>query len=564
VELRPELSLAFILRANPGAYALLLGSGVSVGVVPTGWDILNDLVKKGDDPFAWYQQEFGHQPRYDDVLDALTSTPEERVGLLRPYFERTVDEDSTDIIQPAPAHRAVAKLNAMGLVRVVITTNFDRLLERALDEVNVAPTVLATPSGVEGAKPLHQQDACVIKLHGDYLDPRFLNTGSELATYPEATNRLLDQVFDEYGLVVAGWSATWDPALRAAIERCKTRRYGSFWVEPFALSEAAQSLVTLRDSRVVAASADDFFTRLLDSVTALSDIDRPNPVAVAVTVANTKRYLQEGQRIRLHDLVADEFARAREGIGSWPLNESNADALQAVVSRIDAAMESLIAVVATCARWGPADTDNLWKPQLMELTSQQVAGGTSAALDLRFYPATLLMYAVGVAMMEAGRLLELESLLRTTIPNHHTGKSHPISSELLAGRNLSAIQHQVPQDQCSEHVSEQVQTPLVEHLRMTPSAVEEAFEYLEYLIFLISADTPATAAGGSRSTGRIRNTGSFISARARPAAEPHRASASGQHPWIAMGLFGGDPERLSVVTEQFDRWFRGTHGFGLG
>ena len=41
-------------------------------------------------------------------------------------------------------------------------------------------------------------------------------------------NRLLDQVFDEYGLIVCGGSADWDKA-RAAIERCPNRRDTTYW-----------------------------------------------------------------------------------------------------------------------------------------------------------------------------------------------------------------------------------------------------------------------------------------------------------------------------------------------
>jgi hypothetical protein len=65
----------------------------------------------------------------------------------------------------------------------------------------------------------------VIKLHGDYADLEMRNTIDELSTYPPELDTLLDRVLDEYGLIISGWSADWDKALVAAMERLKSRRY---------------------------------------------------------------------------------------------------------------------------------------------------------------------------------------------------------------------------------------------------------------------------------------------------------------------------------------------------
>lgn len=40
-------SIAFALQSNKGVYALLLGSGISRSAgIPTGWEIVLDLIKK--------------------------------------------------------------------------------------------------------------------------------------------------------------------------------------------------------------------------------------------------------------------------------------------------------------------------------------------------------------------------------------------------------------------------------------------------------------------------------------------------------------------------------------
>ena len=93
-------------------------------------------------------------------------------------------------------------------------------------------------------------NACtIVKVNGDYLDSRIKNSEAELASYDSTRiDALLDRTFDEYGLVVCGWSAEWDSGLRMAIERTKRSpihdvlgRPGENWVT------AAADLVAHRE-----------------------------------------------------------------------------------------------------------------------------------------------------------------------------------------------------------------------------------------------------------------------------------------------------------------------------
>ena len=231
----PALSLAMSMHANRGVFALLLGSGVSrsAGIL-TGWDIVTDLVRKlaamqgqdcGADPEAWYTTQYGHQPTYSLLLDAIAKSQAERSKLLLPYFQPTEEEREQGLKMPTKAHRAVAHLIQQGHVRVVLTTNFDRLMEQALSEIGIDPTVISSPDGADGAVPLTHSRCTIIKLHGDYLDLRSKNTPDELDSYDPRLDGLLDRVLDEFGLLVCGWSAEWDTALRKSIERCKSRRF---------------------------------------------------------------------------------------------------------------------------------------------------------------------------------------------------------------------------------------------------------------------------------------------------------------------------------------------------
>ena len=127
--------------------------------------------------------------------------------------------------QPTAAHRAIASLVARGFIKVILTTNFDRLVETALTDEGVVPTILSSPDQVQGALPLIHTQCCVFKVHGDYRDTRIRNTPAELDQYPPEFDQLLDRIFDEFGLIVCGWSAEWDGALRSALIRAPSRRF---------------------------------------------------------------------------------------------------------------------------------------------------------------------------------------------------------------------------------------------------------------------------------------------------------------------------------------------------
>ena len=346
----PVHALAFSVQSNRGVYALLLGSGLSrASGIPTGWEITLDLVRKlanvhGDNPDptpeSWYQEKYGKEPEYSDLLDQLTRTPAERQQLLRGYFEPDEQEREEGRKQATEAHHAIAALAVQGYIRVILTTNFDHLIENPLREAGVEPTVLSSRDQIHGALPLIHTQCCVIKLHGDYLDTRIRNTQSELQTYPPEFDSLLDQVLDEFSLIVCGWSAEWDQALRNSIYRCPSRRFATYWAARGQPEKEAMRLIRHRDADVVSIDgADNFFQTLREYVEAVEEFSRPHPLSTEATVAAMKRYLSEHRyRIQLADLVDDAVRKIVERVSgedfsakaAYPSGESFASRVQSV------------------------------------------------------------------------------------------------------------------------------------------------------------------------------------------------------------------------------------------
>ena len=433
--INPVHSLAFSIQANRGVYAVLIASGVSrAAKIPTGWEVTLDLIRKlaklhnekcEPDPERWYLKKFEKEASYSDLLNELAKTQAERQQLLRAYFEPTDEEREEGEKAPTAAHRAIAKLAAQGFIRVIITTNFDRLMETALTDEGVVSTVLSSPDQVEGALPLIHTQCCVFKVHGDYLDTRIRNTPSELDDYPPAFDKLLDRIFDEFGLIVCGWSAEWDGALRKAIYRAKSHRFTTYWAVRGGPSDNAQKLIDHRRAQVISIEdADEFFQNIQQNVQSIEEYSRPHPLSTEAAVANLKRYLAgPGYQIRLSDLIEQTVEKIIEVTSgeAFGVNgpDPNSESITSRVRGYEAACSTLLAMATVGGRWAEEEHFRVWQRALQRLGWTSSSGGYEIWNSLKKYPATLLLYALGLGAVEADRLRFVGSLLGTTIRREH-------------------------------------------------------------------------------------------------------------------------------------------------
>ena len=429
----PIHSLAFSIQANPGVYAVLVGSGVSrAAKIPTGWEVTIGLIRKlaklngescAPDPVQWYKSKFGKEADYSNILDALAKTPAERQQLLRRYWEPTDQERENGEKSPTAAHRAIAKLAVRGFIKVIITTNFDRLLETALTDAGVVPTVLSSLDQVQGALPLIHTQCCVFKVHGDYLDTRIRNTPAELGQYPPEFNELLDRIFDEFGLIVCGWSAEWDGALRKAICRAPSRRFSTYWAARGKLGNEAQRLISHRRAHVTPIEdADHFFQTVQQHVMSIEEFSMPHPLSTEAAVASLKRYISGPQyRIQLSDLIAktvDQVVQVTSG-DAFAVHPSLQWTTESVTKRVrsyEAACSTLLAMAMVGGFWAEEEHYPVWQRALERLGSTLATSGVINLIDLQRYPATLLLYALGLGAIEAGRLQFLEHLFSVKLP----------------------------------------------------------------------------------------------------------------------------------------------------
>ncbi|MCO1370613.1 SIR2 family protein [Burkholderia multivorans] len=495
-------ALAFEMQSGKGMFALLLGSGVSRSAkIPTGWDITLDLVRKvgalhgsdlGGDPEKWYQDTFGKAPDYSDLLDELATTPTLRQQVIRPYIEPDSDERARGEKLPTAAHRAIARLIQSGHVRIVLTTNFDRLLEQALSELGVSATVIASADQVAGAVPLVHADATIVKLHGDYLDTRIRNTVGELSSYEPAIDCLLDRVVDEFGLVVCGWSADWDVALKAAIDRAPSRRFPMYWATRAEPGEAAEGLIKRRGGRVIRIEgADGFFEALEQRVKAIEALNQPHPLSTDIAVAMLKEYLPDPlHRIRLHDFLVVEFNRAvdrldRAGKDAPAYSQG---AFAARVEQLRAAVEPILPIAYAAGMWSDEQQVPPWAQFVCELAKRrQNVSGDSVMVDLLALPATLVMYAFCHGAVVGNHPRIMGQLVSTRFDN---GRSNDALGDVL---NIGVVvggdqRHfkMLPRYKDRKVAGSDMMADILQHLSKrelrTPDALDQAFARLEFAL----------------------------------------------------------------------------------
>jgi hypothetical protein len=425
----PTLSLAHSVQSNKGIFAVLLGSGVSRAAgIPTGWEVTIDLVKRvaameSEEPLptpeAWFNAKFGTEPEYSALLDTLAKSPSERRAILHSLFEPTDDEREQGLKLPTKAHRAIARLVAKGYVRVIITTNFDRLMETALQDEGIVPTAISTTDAIKGAAPLIHQRCIVLKVHGDYLDDRIKNTVDELSSYDPALDGYLDRIFDEFGLIVCGWSGEWDPALRGAIERCPSRRYTTFWTLRGEPTARVKKLLTLRGAVAVQVkSADEFFEALEDKVTSIEELNAPSALSIGAAVASVKRYAGDPvHRIRLHDLLLREADAVNTRTLMEPVNgvQVNDDYVRRCFAAYDASTEVLRASLYNAAFWAEVYHHDAVKRAVTALVPGGLRNGITVLLDLRLYPAVLAFYAAALGALDGRRYHLFRELTQLTV-----------------------------------------------------------------------------------------------------------------------------------------------------
>lgn len=497
-------SIAFSLYSNKGVYALLLGSGISrISGIPTGWDVVVDLIKKlavlnkedyGNNPELWFFEKYKEGPNYSTILSKIVNTPSERLNLLKKYFEATEVEKEQGLKRPTIAHRSIAKLVKKGIIKVIITTNFDRLLEVALQEEGIEPVVIRHPDDIDGALPLVHSQFTLIKVNGDYLDCRFLNTKQELENYSEKLKNYLIRIINDYGIISCGWSGKWDIALTNILRQAENFRFCSYWTYVKSCEEELQEIATFRKGLTLEIEgADKLFSEILEKVDSLESINDTHPLNKDIAVTMLKKYIAKDEgKILLHDLLVSEQENAYRSI--FTIKNYNIKLQSELLQRInyyEYSIDMILALVINGVYWCSPIHEQYFLNLLSRLSEPPIISGSfiDVTRDCHYYPALLLFYAMGITAIKTNKYSFLNRLYRIKISEHdsdYSSKQYLISkiNPCLVEKDIfNYIIDKKYKTPISTYVNQKLQ-PLFNNLIYSKTDFNDLFQIFEYLLSL--------------------------------------------------------------------------------
>ena len=226
--------------------------------------------------------------------------------------------------------------------------------------------------------------------------------------------------------------------------------FTTFWALHGEASAQAKDLIDRRNALVIPIDgADAFFESVQQHVEAIEEFSKPHPLSTEAAVASLKRYLPEQRfQIQLGDLIDATVERVKEAT-SGPDFDANSQTQtpETVTARIrayDAACSTMMAMAVVGGRWAEQEHIRPWQRALQRLcTVNHLASGKVMWLGMRFYPAALLLYALGLGAVESDRLAFLGQLFSTEVQDYRGERVSVVHllapSRLLNGGKLKGI-----------------------------------------------------------------------------------------------------------------------------
>jgi len=443
------IPVAYAMNVSPKRYALFLGAGISISAgLPPGSEVAAQLIRsyaagknqtiEGEsDPqncFKWHIETTGRQPTFDLLMENLGVTDQNRADTLEPII--LPDDDETRMPrEPTLAHKRIAQLVKNGLVNIIITTNFDPLLERAIGEVVRDPVIITSES--DPALMSVIPDKCrIIKVNGDFTSKELKITPKDMSSYNDNMSDYLHRIFGEYGLIVCGWSSEYDTGMIKILESVPLRRYPVFWcLRPD--REIPTSLInSLKPIPVEITTADEFFTDVQTIITRLDTLERRQPLTISLAVKKVTDALQQPRpEIILSDLIhkeTDSIIDLLSQKGYVPNGTVHIpDLFCKRIELFERATAPLAAMLATLAYYDDEYCDLLFDvvERLINVrvlkedpikegdchqftgTQCRIQGILDCLYELRLLPALLVVYSAGITATKSGHFNMLGSIL---------------------------------------------------------------------------------------------------------------------------------------------------------
>lgn len=199
---------------------VLCGAGISMAPpssLPSWWDFNRGVLRGLADRLVRDTSGKWVEGRFDALIQRRESLQSLTPDFMAQLMAEEVGGDYFRVLQALDAeawntnHAALAVLAEHGRLRAVVTTNFDRLLERALDARGVAHRVFASAESFDDLQQALQSadgPLPVIKAHGTVDDPTTMvdTLAQRVAGRPKALEDAITSLLRSHACVVLGFS----------------------------------------------------------------------------------------------------------------------------------------------------------------------------------------------------------------------------------------------------------------------------------------------------------------------------------------------------------------------
>ncbi len=264
-------SVRLAASALPGEkkYILFAGAGISKDAgIPTTWDLMlktAGLLYAADHDAVddvnieeWFAESKYAQMGYAELMEGIYPNYPDQQNFLDSYLGNR---------EIGRAHIGIAELARRGIIRAIITTNFDPYIERALEEKGLKVQVISTDEDLKNSEPLiHCKAVRIYKPHGTLGRGILRNTPKDLEELSPLMEKELIRILGEHGVMVLGYSGR-DKGIQKVFQERSHNHYPLFWIDPQFPEGEIEDILKEKDYTYIPCTGagefiDGFFTLL--------------------------------------------------------------------------------------------------------------------------------------------------------------------------------------------------------------------------------------------------------------------------------------------------------------
>lgn len=223
--------------ALPGKkkYVLFAGAGLSKDAgFHTTWDLMLETARMfwvqdnstepcPSDLGAWFEESEYANRSYAELIDEIYPMPTQQQEFLGSFLGGK---------QFGPAHDLVAEMAVRGIIRAVITPNFDLCIEEAIKSKGLGVAVISTDEQLAVSAPLIQaSEFRVYKYYGTLGVGALKNTPKDIERLTPGLEQELSRILTEHGLLVLGFAGA-DPGTQEVFRQRNPALYPIYWADP--------------------------------------------------------------------------------------------------------------------------------------------------------------------------------------------------------------------------------------------------------------------------------------------------------------------------------------------